>query len=485
MSNFARNTAKLMAGSFGAQLVAFITIPIITRYYSPDMFGVFSVYYSLVTVLGAVSTLRFSNASMLPKSEAVAIDLVTLSLGSVIFSTMLISAICVVVYIVWLERPDYIDAWFLFLVAVGVLLVGTVQSINFWSLREKLFYRMGWSRFLESILDRSFVLCLLVFSHASFYGLLVGRLVGLFCGINALLSGGRFSRLKSQICSKKWQHLKDSAYKYRNFPLYSTWAHLLIPVNRALPVWVLMGFYSPAETGFFALGQRVLNVPAQLTVDALSRTFLQKCVEDNNEARDLAPNTLKLLGAVLYLVLPAVIILLAYAAPLFRFIFGAEWEIAGRYVEIMSPALAIFFLYRICSIFFDVLEQQKQRLLFDAISLIFHSAALIVPSKLGWPVLDTLRLLSVVSCMVYLAGVIFLLAKIRVSFSQFLLIIIGKFAVFLPLIAGVCMVPELSFSNEIFIGLTVLAFLQFVVIFLADKDVRSLTVKIIRLKSPV
>ncbi|GEM_PF-1269216 len=479
MSQFARNAAKLMAGSFGAQLFAFVTIPIITRYYSPDMFGVFSVYYSLVTVLGAVSTLRFSNASMLPKNEEIATDLVTLSLCSVIFSTTLISVICAGIYILWSERPDYIDAWFLFLVAIGVMLVGTVQSINFWSLREKSFSRMGWSRFLESISDRSFVLFLLVFNHASYYGLLVGRLVGLFCALNILLRGGRFTRLKSQICSKKWQRVKKSAYTYRNFPLFSTWAHLLSPVNRALPIWVLMGFYSPAETGFYALGQRVLNIPAQLTVNALSRTFLQKCVEDNNQGRDLGPNTLKLMSAVLYLVLPTVIVLLAYAPRLFSLIFGAEWEIAGRYVEILSPALAIFFLYRICSIFFDVLEQQKQRLLFDAISLILHAAALIVPSSLGWPILNTLTILSVVSCTVYLVGVIVLLSKIRVSFSQFLLLIIGKFAIFLPLIIGVCMVPGLSFSSEIIIGLTMVALLQLVVIFLVDKDVRSLAAKII------
>ncbi len=383
MSGFASNAAKLMAGSVGAQLIAFTMIPIITRYYSPEMFGVFSVYYSLVAVIGSVSTLRFSNASVLPQSDEIAADLVILSISSVIASTLMVLLISIGVYAFWPDRADYIDAWFLVLVAIGVMLSGCLQSIHFWSLREKLFTRMGWSRFSESVVDRSFVLFMLVFSYASYYGLLLGRLVGLFCALSILLRGGRLTGLVSKLRQTTWKRLRIAAHKYRNFPLYSTWAYLLTPINRALPVWMLMAYYSPVETGFFALGQRVLNVPAQLTVNALSRTFLQKCVDDHNNRKDLAPNTLRLLSAVLYVVLPTVLILTTFGSPLFRLIFGAEWEIAGQYVEILAPSLAIFFLYRICSVFFDVFEKQKQRLLFDSTSLIFHSLALMIPASLG------------------------------------------------------------------------------------------------------
>lgn len=479
MSGFARNAAKLMAGSVGAQLIAFAMIPIITRYYSPEMFGVFSVFYSLVAVTGSVSTLRFSNASMLPQSDETAADLVILSISSVIATTILVLLISVGVCAFWPDRAVYIDGWFLLLVAIGVMLSGCLQSIHFWSLRETLFTRMGWSRFSESVVDRSFVLLLLAFGAASFFGLLLGRLVGLFTALVILLRGGRLTRLISQIRQTTWKRLKIAAHKYRNFPLYSTWAYLLTPVNRALPVWVLMAFYSPVETGFFALGQRVLNVPAQLSVNALSRTFLQKCVQDNNNSKDLAPNTLRLLNAMLYVVLPTVVILTTFGGPLFRLIFGSEWEIAGRYVEILSPSLAIFFLYRICSVFFDVFEQQKQRLLFDATSLIFHSLALLIPAGLGWTVINTLIVLNCVSCIVYLFGLLILLSKVEVSVSQFLLLIVRKLVIFLPLIIGVWRLPRISLSSELIIGVVAVVVVQLVLVCMVDKDVRNFVEKIV------
>jgi len=69
MSNFITNVLKLVSGSVTAQILGILLIPIITRIYNPDDFGIFQLFISISGILVIVSTFSYQLAIMLPKTE--------------------------------------------------------------------------------------------------------------------------------------------------------------------------------------------------------------------------------------------------------------------------------------------------------------------------------------------------------------------------------------------------------------------------------
>ncbi|MDZ7775662.1 MAG: hypothetical protein U5L09_08740 [Bacteroidales bacterium] len=59
---FFQNIAVVAGGNTAAKLIGILSAPVITRLYSPEDYGVFSVFASAVAVIGALSTLRYAVA---------------------------------------------------------------------------------------------------------------------------------------------------------------------------------------------------------------------------------------------------------------------------------------------------------------------------------------------------------------------------------------------------------------------------------------
>ena len=68
-SDFTKNILRVVSGNSFAKILAFALTPIITRIYSPDDYGVFSIFISLIAVTGAIITLRLSAAIPIEKNR--------------------------------------------------------------------------------------------------------------------------------------------------------------------------------------------------------------------------------------------------------------------------------------------------------------------------------------------------------------------------------------------------------------------------------
>ena len=78
-SEFSRNVMILMSGSILAQAIPLIVAPILTRLYTPEEFGVYALFFSIVSILTIVATARYEMAIMLPKSNRTSMSIVYLS----------------------------------------------------------------------------------------------------------------------------------------------------------------------------------------------------------------------------------------------------------------------------------------------------------------------------------------------------------------------------------------------------------------------
>ncbi|MDN5512754.1 MAG: translocase, partial [Acinetobacter sp.] len=99
---FLKAVSILVGGTVFAQGIAVISLPILTRIYSPKDFSLFAVYASLLMILSVASCLRFEIAIPIPKEDSEATDLILLALISNFFISILIGLI------IWLFHTDII-----------------------------------------------------------------------------------------------------------------------------------------------------------------------------------------------------------------------------------------------------------------------------------------------------------------------------------------------------------------------------------------
>ena len=79
-SELVRNASVFMSGTVIAQLLSILLQPVLRRLFTPESFGIYSVYLSLVGMIIVISSLRYDDAIVLPKSDKESINLVGLSL---------------------------------------------------------------------------------------------------------------------------------------------------------------------------------------------------------------------------------------------------------------------------------------------------------------------------------------------------------------------------------------------------------------------
>ncbi len=136
-----KNLGILMTGTILAQMLAMGFQVILRRMYSPEDFGAFAVYMSMIGILATWSSLRYEQVIVLPKEDAKGDSLLGLSLIlSVLFSLF----ICVICWffshqvLVWTGLASEYHHWIYWL-PLSLFLFGTYQALNFYLIRLKWF----------------------------------------------------------------------------------------------------------------------------------------------------------------------------------------------------------------------------------------------------------------------------------------------------------------------------------------------------------
>ena len=79
-SRLLRNIATVVSGTAGAQALTLAFMPVITRIYGPDNYGVLGVFMGLAMMLIPVAALCYPTSVVLPRRDSDALGLVKLSL---------------------------------------------------------------------------------------------------------------------------------------------------------------------------------------------------------------------------------------------------------------------------------------------------------------------------------------------------------------------------------------------------------------------
>jgi lipopolysaccharide exporter len=358
-NSFSSNVLKLVTGTVLAQALGILVMPIVTRLFVPEAFGIVAIFSSITGIVGVVVCLRYEIAIMLPESNGDAVNILGVSLLSVIIMTSL-SAL-----IVWLGSEKITSLLhtpqlrhYLWLVPVAIFFQGLFLALNSWNSRTKHFGRLSVAQIISSLTTQTTKVA------AGFAGFVSG---GVLIGTSVLGSivstgvlGGQIWRddkklFLNHVC---WQSIGKGYVRYRKFLLIDTWGGLMNSISWQLPALMLSSFFSVSIVGYYALGLTMIMTPLSTISGALSQVFYQKACDEKNVTGNNGKHVETLMDKLMFIGIPPMMILAMVGEELFTVVFGERWAEAGHYTQILAPWIFFWFISSPLSPLFAVYERQ-------------------------------------------------------------------------------------------------------------------------------
>lgn len=341
-SDFFKNVFTLVKGTTIAQGLTVLISPILSRIFTPEEFGIFALYASIVGIIGVIATGRYELAVVIAKSDEEANALVKLSLKIALILSgilMLVSLFLADVFTDLLKEPG-IKNW-LYLVPVSVFLLAFYNTLNLLFTRNKSFKELSNARIIQSTsMGASNLIFGFVVTGA--FGLVIGQFIGQLASVIYLFGSKGFSLTAFQNTEK------GVSKKYAHFPLKNGVSGFLNIMANQLPVIFIGSFFGSAILGFYSLVLKVLNLPMSLIGKSFSQVYYQKIAEmqndeqkQNEEFSFVKNTTVKLLalGAV------PTLLLFLFGEQLFGWVYGADWKTSGQIASLFAFFYMIRFVY--------------------------------------------------------------------------------------------------------------------------------------------
>ncbi|MGD0342141.1 MAG: oligosaccharide flippase family protein [Bacteroidales bacterium] len=374
-NSFIKNVLTLFSGTVIAQLIGLAFLPLLTRLFTPEEFGVFYIFLTTASILSIIATGGYEKSLVLPASENDAGQLL-------IFSILLSVAVTAISFLILLFLGKWGDQFFqtghsrliLWLIPVYSLFFGVFRILQNTAIRKKNFRKVSGSNIIR-VASASVMQAGAGFGHTGGIGLVLGSCIGQIFPLLTFLRKNK--KLTEITIREKVKTAIAKGIEYKDFPLYKMPSDLLNEVSIQLPVYILKIIFSTAIAGIYSLPQKILSQPSKLIGQAAGEVYYRTASELNSQNKDLSEMTFNTFKVLFLLgVVPFTIISL-WGKEIFSFIFSNEWAFSGRIAAFLSPWLLFVFAGSPVSYIFLIRQKLKISLLLNLVLLVARFAALL------------------------------------------------------------------------------------------------------------
>lgn len=353
-----RDIATIMRGTLIAQGLGFLALPLLSRLFSPEAFGNYQLFVSILTLLLVFPTLRYEVALLRAHEGREFRALAQLCLYLSILVAAVISLLLVLLDTIGFPRQIQALPFPVWMLGLALLFGGIVQFLTIIATRQKRFATIANSKILQAGAYAGTGLGIGTATHLP-TGLIVADLAGRIA--NAVYLGIWAKRTMR----RTWRpvgraSLAAVARRYREYPFISVPGTVINVVGGILTPVMIYASFSPAASGQYGLLDRSINLPLGLVVIAVSQVFTaQFSAELRRDTKAAAAYFRRVLGYMGLLALAPLLILLIAGPWLFEFVFGAEWRVAGELSQLMAPAFGCALLSGPVNMVLTVMGHQK------------------------------------------------------------------------------------------------------------------------------
>ena len=416
-SKLLRNIVTVVSGTAGAQAITLAFMPVITRIYGPEAYGVLGTFLSVTMMLIPVAALTYPIAIVLPKRDGDARGLVRLAL----VTALVLAALVALALQLFGERlaavaDISIIQPYLMLIPFVMFCGAALEICQQWLFRTQRF------RITASVAVGH---SLLFNSIRTVAGLLQSSALVLVCttalqqALHAAMLGLAMLRAKPHTDNHHGDAEQDSpgmlelARQHSDFPKFRAPVMLINAVSQHLPTLVLAAYFGPAAAGFFALCKQALTMPTNLIGKSVADVYYPRISRAIHDREPVAAMLLKATAA-LGLVGLVPFTLVAVIGPwLFALVFGEQWHVAGEYARWLALAEYVIFVSRPCVVAVPALSLQGRFLLFEMFSTSLRVLSLFGGALLIGNALATVQAFAVASIVIYSSLMVIVLIASR------------------------------------------------------------------------
>lgn len=410
MSSFFANTTKLLGGNMAAQIIGVVSIPVITRLYGAEAFGMFAIVLSLATIFSPVFTLSLHMSILVAKtdeesSESAFYALVISSMFfAVSFGFIYFYKSDVVTLLGLGEAPNIV-----FFIPLLALCQALYLVASYVSLRDKKYSAVAVGKVIDSVVDRGGAVSAGVYIGGEAIWLLLTKLLGLLTSLLLLL------KYCSGVSVRGIRGLGNE--KYRGYIVYNTPSMLIISGMLQLPVIILGALYSPAIAGVFAIANRIVGIPVQVLGNALSKTVTQHISEKWNKGdlEGVKRDASALYEAILMLLVVPFGVMALLGAIIIPLLLGDGWSDAGKVVQWLSVLSLTSLMAQAFGGIFDITGSQNMRLYYQSCNFIVRMGAILAGAMAGIGFINVIAIYAMVSTLMNVVAMILLFSRIGSS----------------------------------------------------------------------
>ncbi|MGE0088151.1 MAG: lipopolysaccharide biosynthesis protein [Bacteroidales bacterium] len=357
-SELLKSASILITGTVLAQAISILLQPFLRRYFSPEVFGTFSVYLSFVGIILIFSSFRYDDAIVLPRKDKDSANLLFLSI-SINFT---VNLLLILVVSIWgrdllriLNISESFSVAILYLIPISAFLYSTYQSFNYWLIRKKRYMAVSVNKMTRRGIEG---ISQVIFAFLrDIKGLVYGDIIGQLSNNIVVI----YQSVKNEF------RLKDISYnkmryvliKYSEFPKYNLIPALMSACSYLLPVVFINKYYSSVNAGYFDLSKLLLSIPLAFVATAVSNVLLQRISEKYQQNKSLLGDIKPLILVIAMIVFFEIIIILLFGVNLFKFVFGQNWGYSGEISKILVWSFALNFIVSSFSAVFIAMRKIK------------------------------------------------------------------------------------------------------------------------------
>ena len=324
-NKYLRNIRLQGAGNISAQIINILTLPIITRLYSPTDIGSLKIFIEVLAVYTILISFRVERVVMLPKHKEDASNLASFVFSCGILSALTLTLVTFLAVIFDLIPDDFI-IWSYLLPITSFILV-TAYAFQQLSQRTENFMHSG----LSEVVNRSTNSFISIFAGLLNFG-------GIALGF-AVLSGAftktlTFYKFLYIINLRFFESLKNGVglikkAGYQKILGSIMISEIMLAITTLAPLWYISYKWGGEYLGHFSLVLATLVLPTTLIGRAIGQVYFQRAsslISSDKNFRQLFLSNFKFLTLF---TIPITVVVYFFADYLYPLIFGEQWILAG------------------------------------------------------------------------------------------------------------------------------------------------------------
>jgi O-antigen/teichoic acid export membrane protein len=388
MGRMLRNLTQLASGTIVAQVVLALAMPMLTRLFAPDAFGVTAIFSAAYALLIPLVTLKYDQAIVLPKSRTRA-----QALGSMVMTIATANSIVVFVGVVsWIYFFQKQREIAFLLLPLAIWLGAAYTLMQQWSSRASNYAHYARSQVVGALVNVSICAGFALAWSADPLFMVLGFTASI--GVALMYTIRSFNGWPYGTTTAKVRGIARQAIVYRHFPLLVLPTALVTIFGANGIPFVLAPQYSLAEVGMFAVTQRVLLIPGAIVGGAIAEAVRAEFAARQRTREQVTPIFKGTLTWILVLASAFFGTIYLVAPVAFGFVFGPQYAESGPIAQVLIPAAFSHFACAPFMYVFVILRRPAMGLLGQVLIALLPMGALILMSFSSVPLVEALRTYS-------------------------------------------------------------------------------------------